>query len=565
MTQSAGYARAHVFKHIKEASEGFLDIIENPELLSRLYGKSISDADSMVTSLSRYRTEAMKGDKDSRDYLINQYAIILNEQKLTKLNEIYEEIIEHFDPEVFSNNVPIINFEALLFTVDIKKVMDELDWQGVVTEKELINALNRYQEEIKSKFSEEASMFLFVATLIYAYESGNMFLEQLRYHDINNIIVNDINNIFVKTGNRLCKLKLLSFNSEEEYRTSVFENDKMISKEFERTMPYSIPTTLTGSRIATASYDMTPGPGRENTARVERIFNIGDPTLLELYETYNTLNKTTIDLLDFLVKARASISTLGDQGTGKSTFLSALMGLIPDKYSVVVNDFKNELKPKERYPDKDIFMFLKNDYVTYNQIFAFELVASRDIYVQAEIVKDEEITNLIDARLRLNAGTFDTMHTGSPLYAVRNMRNMAMRTGYYKNEKTAESDIAQGLDFVIYMVRSTKDPNRIILKSIHEVVFVGEPDIPEPIVSPDASFEEIQRRTMELEQLRAYYAMKPSEYYYKEIISYDESKDDWFIVNQLSNQLYEKAKISIQSDIVEAKRKELESLISSKE
>lgn len=536
---------------------------DDEENFKRIQGvKDLLEVRRQIAELVKLKDEAQMGDDKSKYRIIDLYAKLfssdINDPELKDFLVGFEELM---DFENFEKNPVLLNWEILIHSIDITRIVRCCNWMNKVDEDDLLNALKYFSGDIKERFSSDVDKYIFYATMIYAYRIGYRVLEEIpnpKKHDIQNVIVNNVNCIFIKGGGYSILPTFLSFEDDEKYRFSVLTNDRNFGK-LESTKPYLVATNKRGNRIATASFDMTSGTGAVNTIRAERIFNIGDTTLRELAnDKYNTICDKCITLTDFAIKARASISIGGDQGTGKTTLTGALIELYPKELGIAINDFKDELRAKQRYPYHDIFQVMKNQFATYDEIFAFELVTNRHIYIQAEIVKAEEITNLINARLRLNAGTLDNIHTGDPYFTVPNMRNMALMTGHYKDARTAESDIAKGLDLIYFMARNPKNPWHIVLDRIVEVRYLGEPELPQVITN--GPIEEMQKNALVLQQYAYRNQVNPSVYEHRDIMRYDYVNNKRVFINDLSDEFYKKATKTLGVEAVEEWKNKLKFL-----
>lgn len=185
-------------------------------------------------------------------------------------------------------------------------------------------------------------------------------------------------------------------------------------------------------------------------------------------EKYNTIDSAMISFLKYNQKGRGSFIVSGsDMGVGKSTFLLSMIGEYPDFWGVGILDQQNELQAGIKYPDKNVITLVENTKRDLAQSFAYLLKTSRDILIVSEITLPEEVSELVNAALRLNAGVSATMHSFSPKEVIPNLRNLMMKTPMYHDKNTAEEDIAGCIDLIIHLKRLAS--GRIVVDSIHEV------------------------------------------------------------------------------------------------
>ena len=230
--------------------------------------------------------------------------------------------------------------------------------------------------------------------------------------------------------------------------------------------PMIVTSKNNSNRISAAGYDVTPGD--DDFYYNERIFNLNVVSLEDLVEKYNTIDSAMISFLKYNQKGRGSFIVSGsDMGVGKSTFLLSMIGEYPDFWGVGILDQQNELQAGIKYPDKNVITLVENTKRDLAQSFAYLLKTSRDILIVSEITLPEEVSELVNAALRLNAGVSATMHSFSPKEVIPNLRNLMMKTPMYHDKNTAEEDIAGCIDLIIHLKRLAS--GRIVVDSIHEV------------------------------------------------------------------------------------------------
>ena len=175
-----------------------------------------------------------------------------------------------------------------------------------------------------------------------------------------------------------------------------------------------------------------------------------------------------MEFLKFNQKGRGSFIVSGsDMGVGKSTFLLSMIGEYPSSWGIGILDPQNELQVGQKFPNKNVITLVENSKRNMAQCFAYLLKTSRDVLVVSEITLPEEVSELVNSALRLNAGVSATMHSFSPAEVVPNLRNLMMKTPMYKDKNTAEEDIANCIDLIIHLKRT--NTGRIVVESIHEV------------------------------------------------------------------------------------------------
>ena len=119
-----------------------------------------------------------------------------------------------------------------------------------------------------------------------------------------------------------------------------------------------------------------------------------------------------------------------------------MIGEYPNSWGIGILDQQNELQIGVKFPDKNVITLVENAKRNLAQCFAYLLKTSRDVLVVSEITLPEEVSELVNSALRLNAGVSATMHSFSPKEVIPNLRNLMMKTPMYHDKNTAEEDIA---------------------------------------------------------------------------------------------------------------------------
>jgi Flp pilus assembly CpaF family ATPase len=506
------------------------NIFKDTDRYMVLYNIERERAEKEIWLYSELKNKAALGEKDAREWLINQYSILI--KQLYKIEN--ESIKKYIDFENLQNNHVHIIFEILLGVYDLSVLIDKYELPERVTEKHIRNICTNEIQAIKDYYDLSKKVKL-LSIISYSKEYGQDVIDTIQHHNINEIGVLDKDYIYIVYKGVKMHLEFLSFPDR-----GVIEN---IQKKTTQNSPVNFDqhniTIVTAknnsSRITVAGYDITPTD--EDLYYNERIFNLKKITLEEMRDTYNTINEPIFRLLVLNQQGRGRHFITGaDMGVGKSTFLNAMMEKVPDKWGIGILDTQNELQSRKKYPWKNIYTFIENPKRTIAECFEQMLKAARDIIYVGEITKPREVAELINSSLRLNAGVGATMHSLSPFEVVTNVRNLMMRTDMYNNEEIAEADIARGLDLIIHLAKLNN--GRIVVESIVEIEYIEQKNYVEPKL--DGSFKDRLSNLVNMAQLALNKYLYNKSYRYNMIFKYERDNDQWVQVDLPSEGYFEK-------------------------
>lgn len=531
-------------------------IIDQADQYSVVFNVSLADAKKEVDIISKEKNQAQLGDKNSRDFIINQYTLMLNQDTLKRVIGIdIDKIYALVNFEQILNNDDYIIFEMLLDLYDISYLIDkykignldrvlsidnedENDIEIAMTTRHIRKIAKDNVSILINKYKNQVQRLKFFSMILFTKELGGDVIDTLQFHNINEIGIRDKDYIYIVYRKTKIWLKFLSILDNKTLENILLHNAELSKKDFDQQNPVCISNKLSGARVTIAAYSVTPD--NDSNYYNERIFNIPDIRLEDMRDKYKTINQLVFKFLTLNQKGKGSFLCTGsDMGVGKSTFLSTMIGKVPSKWGIGMIDTQNELKLKQKFPSKNIYTLIENGILSVQNLFEIVLKQARDVVGVGEINKPDEVAGLIDAALRLNAGACGTLHSAKPEFVVQNLRNLLMRTELYNNADVAEMDIASGIDIIIHLAHHKKDTKRIIVDSITEIEYIDQEDKVEPLTGYQSYNDKIDR-LIDLAQIYIYKTMYCKHYRYNTIIQYDYKMDDWVGVNLPSQRYFNK-------------------------
>ena len=243
------------------------------------------------------------------------------------------------------------------------------------------------------------------------------------------------------------RLEFLSFGSESELKRVCqniykYNNPGQLSD----TNGYKINEMKDGSRVVVVRPSMA-----ETWAFFVRKFDVKRATLEQLVTLPGS--DKAISLLKFLVKGARIIAVTGEQGSGKTTLLMAMIENIYETMNIRVQETAFELHLRKIYPTRNILTFRETETISGQEGLDVQKKTDGSVNIIGEVATDPVASWMIQAAQVASKFTLFTHHAKTFPNLVTALRNSMLRTGVFKNEKTAEEQVVQVLNFNIHMVK----------------------------------------------------------------------------------------------------------------
>lgn len=522
----------NIYKTMGNLYEKIDEITSNVNRYAEVFGVTKSEAEKDIDDFKNFK-EISVGNRDARAYIINLYTKLL-----ISYFEFDDETVNeyvNFD-NILDNDIRII-FELVLARYDISYLIEIYKLDFKISEEDFIEIARSKENEIKDYFSRLVAKSGLIATILYSIEDGQDAIDTLQYHDINEIGFNRKDYIWISYKSNKYYLSFLSFKDEDTLINIQGKTTVNTKPHYSPKNPIVVSNKNNSNRITVAGYISTPT--EKHLYYNERIFNLPDISLETMRDELNTIDDLIFDLIELNQEGKGKYLITGsDMGVGKSTLLVAMLGKIPDKWSIGIIDSQDETQADVKYPDKDIRMLIVNPIIGIKENFEKILKMKRDILNVGEITAPEHIAELINSGLRLNSGVGATMHSYSPYEVVTNCRNLMIRSDMYDSSEVAESDISRCIDLIIHLRRHPIENKRIVVDRIVEIEYIELEKYIEPCL--DGNLEEKVSTFLNMAQLALGKYIYTKNYRYKDVIRYDHDRDDWIAVNLPSTSYFTK-------------------------
>ena len=288
---------------------------------------------------------------------------------------------------------------------------------------------------------------------------------------VTEIMVNGPDNVFIEREGRISSLSV-RFESCEKLEDVIQSIVSKTNRTVNEANPIVDARLPDGSRVNIVLKPVAlNGP-----IMTIRKFPAGPMTAAQLVEA-GSLTQEAADALSSLVRAKYNIFICGGTGSGKTTFLNALAGFIPEGERIVtiedsaelqINNVGNIVKLETRNANTE-----GKGRITIRDLIRTSLRMRPERIVVGE-VRGEEALDMLQAMNTGHDGSISTGHANSPVDMLTRLETMVLSAAPFPLEAIRQQ-IASAIDILIHLSR-LRDRSRRVL-SISEVVGCQEGQI----------------------------------------------------------------------------------------
>ena len=277
-----------------------------------------------------------------------------------------------------------------------------------------------------------------------AQTSDSDYLAQVSEHKVPRAC----DSIWIFFQGKSIRLAFLSFGTEAELKRVCqniykYNNPGQLSD----TNGYKINEMKDGSRVVVVRPSFS-----ETWAFFVRKFDVKRSTLEQWFKGEPGCDES-IELLKYLVKGARIISITGEQGCGKTTMLMGMIENIYETMNIRVQETAFELHLRKIYPTRNILTFRETDTISGQEGLDVQKKTDGSVNIIGEVATDPVASWMIQAAQVASKFTLFTHHAKTFPNLVTALRNSMLRTGVFKNEKTAEEQVVQVLNFDIHLTK----------------------------------------------------------------------------------------------------------------
>ena len=253
--------------------------------------------------------------------------------------------------------------------------------------------------------------------------------------------------IWIMFQGKSIRLAFLSFGTEAELKRVCqniykFNNPGQLSD----TNGYKINEMKDGSRVVVVRPSMS-----ETWAFFVRKFDVKRATLEQIVKFPG--KEDTIDLLKYLVKGARIISLTGEQGCGKTTMLMAMIENIYETMNLRITETAFELHLRKIYPTRNILSMRETETISGQACLDVQKKTDGSVNIIGEVATDPVASWMIQSAQVASKFTLFTHHAKTFPDLVTALRNSMLRAGVFNDERTAEEQVVQVLNFDIHLVK----------------------------------------------------------------------------------------------------------------
>ena len=272
---------------------------------------------------------------------------------------------------------------------------------------------------------------------------------------INEVWVNSYDHIWIEKGGVKTRIKS-EFKSDEDIMRIIRLLLNFNKMDISIQEPIREARMLDGSRITI----LIPPVAKHPCINIRK-FDAFEVTTENLIKA-GTISEEMVPWITNMIAGRSNIMIIGETGSGKTSFLKWLVGLMNPKLRLGTIETNFELKIDEKYPERNIFSYEQHEElgITMNHIFKECLRSSPDIIICGE-ARGEEADELIKAMRRGHEGSIGTIHTNSPETCVPDIHEMINEDGQARDVATNCHRIASALNFIVQIRRFDDGTRRV--------------------------------------------------------------------------------------------------------
>ena len=268
------------------------------------------------------------------------------------------------------------------------------------------------------------------------------YLDQVAEHKVPRAC----DSIWIFFQGKSIRLAFLSFGTEAELKRVCqniykYNNPGQLSD----TNGYKINEMKDGSRVVVVRPAMS-----ETWAFFVRKFDVKRATV-EQWTGEMPGSEKVIDLLKYLVKGARITSITGEQGCGKTTLLMGMIENIYETMNLRITETAFELHLRKVYPTRNILSMRETDTIAGQECLDVQKKTDGSVNIIGEVATDPVASWMIQSAQVASKFTLFTHHAKTFPDLVTALRNSMLRAGVFKNEKTAEEQVVQVLNFDIHL------------------------------------------------------------------------------------------------------------------
>ena len=416
------------------------------ELISDLLSKEYGVNEANISSSIPFDMPSLLTSQDKFDILIYVYKKEFGYEALTQLIKRYNlAILKYIQgetkpcyvitddeiDEIYENEKIVLSFQDKLEVV-VQRIYQHYKGYSTIDEIRDMNI-----DGVSGGVSGLPESFLSQVA-----QTDGDYLDQVAEHKVPRAC----DSIWIFFQGKSIRLAFLSFGTESELKRVCqniykYNNPGQLSD----TNGYKINEMKDGSRVVVVRPSMS-----ETWAFFVRKFDVKRATV-EQWTGNMPGNDKVIDLLKYLVKGARITSITGEQGCGKTTLLMGMIENIYETMNLRITETAFELHLRKVYPTRNILSMRETETIAGQECLDVQKKTDGSVNIIGEVATDPVASWMIQSAQVASKFTLFTHHAKTFPDLVTALPNSMLRAGVFKNEKTAEEQVVQVLNFDIHL------------------------------------------------------------------------------------------------------------------
>lgn len=179
-------------------------------------------------------------------------------------------------------------------------------------------------------------------------------------------------------------------------------------------------------------------------------------------------NQLPISCLKWLIKGCRVTAVTGSQGTGKTTLLMSIVKFINHTFTLRIQEMAFELHLRKLYPERNIVSFRETASVSGQEGLDLQKKTDGTVNILGEVATAPVASWMIQMAQVASLFTIFTHHAKTTEDLVLALRNNLLQTRVFNNEKVAEKQVADVVNFDVHLYKDING-NRYIQR-ITEII-----------------------------------------------------------------------------------------------
>lgn len=273
---------------------------------------------------------------------------------------------------------------------------------------------------------------------------------------ITEIMVNGVHNLFVERNGRIERIPS-AFTSEEELYQTIDRIVSTVNRRVDESSPMVDARLVGGERVNVIIPPLALDGPTMTIRRFPKPFRMHDLVAKA------SLPDDVAELLGAMVRVRFNILVSGGTGTGKTTFLNALSGMIPDHERIITIEDSAELSLQQshvvRLEGRPANTEGKGE-ISIRDLVRNSLRMRPDRIVVGE-VRGGETMDMLQAMNTGHEGSLTTVHANSARDALGRLETLASMSDSELPVDTIRDQINSAIDVIVQLERDSKGVRRV--------------------------------------------------------------------------------------------------------